>query len=645
LKPGHSDSRPPAAERRTPKHLAATAWFCALAVICSYPLALAPGSWIPGSGAGDNTMFLWNFWWMRQAIEQPGLTAFHTAYLFAPYGTPLVLNTHTALQAMLGATLFRPLPLTAAHNVVLLAGLAANGLASYALAYREVRRVMPAIFAGTTFASSTYVAIHLLGHFNLVHAWVIPLAALAWIRCDDHPSATRCFAAAGAFAAASYSDYYYLVYCVMFAIGWSILRRWRLEFAGQRFPRSERVLATLACLVIVVILAIAVTGGFTIEAGGMRISSSSLRNPIAALWILSLAWLALRCRIASQIDAVRATERRRWFWPAAGLGLYLILILPLIFAAIGLFISGGYVSPPQHWRTGVRGIDLATLVLGNPLHPWYGGLTRAVYARLGIDVMEQVAWIGVVPAAILLSGIWRSCESGAARRWVWLTALFLVWSLGSFLLIGGIDTGLPLPQLLGRVTPILSNARMPGRAIVMVQLGVAMLCAVQIARRGWQAPIIAALIAAGIIDTTALPFPMFRTDLSAVVDDRVRSSEPGIVVELPLGIRDGLDTIGRFDHRALIHQTLHSQPIAGGAVARLASSVKHAFTTNPAFVALMGSPLGELPDNLATDLRKAGVRYVVVNRDAMTGDAGASLKERGLRLLVTDGARELYAVD
>ena len=185
------------------KHLAAAAWFCALAIVSSYPLALAPGSWIPGAGAGDNAIFLWNFWWMRHALDQLA-DPFFTPYLFAPYGAPLVLHTHTALEAMLGATVLRPLPLTAAHNVILLSGMAANGHSAYALAFHQTRRTMPSVLAGTLFASSTYLAIHLLGHFNLVHAWVIPLAALTWIRASEHPTSGR-WCAAGAASASSSS--------------------------------------------------------------------------------------------------------------------------------------------------------------------------------------------------------------------------------------------------------------------------------------------------------------------------------------------------------------------------------------------------------------------------------------------------------
>ena len=626
------------------KHLAAAAWFCALAVVCSYPLALAPGSWIPGAGAGDNTMFLWNFWWMRQALQRSA-SPFFTPYLFAPFGTPLVLHTHTALEAMLGATLLRSLPLTAAHNVVLLAGMAANGVAAYALAFHHTRRTMPAVLAGTLFASSTYIAIHLLGHFNLVHAWVLPLAALTWILAVEHPTTGRCCATAAAFAAAAYSDYYYFAYAVMFALAWWFLGRWTIAIGGRRFPRVEQALSILAGVIGVLIMVIAVTGGFRFEFGGMSISASSIRNPSAALWLLLLAWVGLRCRVNAVGGSLPAPATFTSRGPILGLALFFVLIAPLALAAIRLFTSGGYVSPPLHWRTGARGIDVATMILGNPLHPWYGSMTRTFYGRMGVDLMEQVAWIGIVPIILLVAALSNRRASAASRRWLWMTGLFFVWSLGSFLIVGGIDTGLPLPQLLGRVTPILSNARMPGRAIVMVQLGLAVFCALQVAARGWRAPQTMMLVAVALVDTMALPYPMFGTRLASGVDERIRSSPSGIVLEVPFGVRDGFGTDGQFDHRAFVHQFVHGQPIAGGAVARLPMAVRHAYVTNPSFASLMSWPSRELPQNLAIDLRTSGVGYVVVNTDVAGPGIGNVLKERGLRLLMTDGARDLYAVE
>jgi hypothetical protein len=63
------------------------------------------------------------------------------------------------------------------------------------------------------------------------------------------------------------------------------------------------------------------------------------------------------------------------------------------------------------------------------------------------------------------------------------------------------------------------------------------------------------------------------------------------------------------------------------------------------FAALMSWPTRELPQSLALDLRAVGIRYVVVNTDEVGTAMGQVLKKRGLRLLMTDGARELYAVE
>src|SRR5207253_277268 len=100
---------------------------------------------------------------------------FHTDLIFAPFGADLTLHTHTALPALLGATILRPLSPVAAQNVVILAALWLNGFAAYLLAFDRTRDFLAAILAGLVFAGSPYLSLHLLGHFNLIHAWGLPL--------------------------------------------------------------------------------------------------------------------------------------------------------------------------------------------------------------------------------------------------------------------------------------------------------------------------------------------------------------------------------------------------------------------------------------------------------------------------------------
>jgi len=81
--------------------------------------------------------------------------------LFAPYGTSLLLHTHTFLQAVLGVLLCPTGSPATAHNVVLVAGIVANGLCTYALAFHYTRRSMPSLVAGVMFTWSTFVVVHL----------------------------------------------------------------------------------------------------------------------------------------------------------------------------------------------------------------------------------------------------------------------------------------------------------------------------------------------------------------------------------------------------------------------------------------------------------------------------------------------------
>ena len=119
-------------------HLAAAGWFVALAVILTYPLVTALDTHITGPGPGDHLAFLWNDWWARTVVGAGQWSRlFATDRLFAPFGAPLILNTHTALESLASATVLGTMPVVRAHNLLVLAGLAANGIAAYALSFMQ----------------------------------------------------------------------------------------------------------------------------------------------------------------------------------------------------------------------------------------------------------------------------------------------------------------------------------------------------------------------------------------------------------------------------------------------------------------------------------------------------------------------------
>jgi hypothetical protein len=637
--------------------MTAAGYFAVLAVVLSWPLPQHFGTHIPGAGPGDNLSFVWNFWWARQAFSLPDGSLFYTSHLFAPFGTPLVLHTHTALPAVLGATLLAWLPVVTAHNIVLLAGLAANGWCAYALAMHETRRASAAILAGTIFATAAFVSIRLLGHFNLVHAWVVPLSLWCWIRAIEQPSLARIALAGAALAAAVYTDYYLFIFADI-SCGLLLLltqRDLRIN-VSRRIPGwLSRTLLTIGAIAAVVTAAILVTGGFRIEAGGLRISASQIRNPVAALWIALLLWVLLKLRLSlpKRADALPLSTELRIL--AVGAVTWILLCAPLLYAAISVIASGDYSSPPVMWRSGVKGADLLTAVAGNPMNAITGGVTRRLYEAAGIDLMEQVAWLGMVPIAVILVGVVGGhLRDRIALRWWVVGAVWLVWALGGYLSIAGYETPLPLPQAIARVVPVLSNARIPGRAVVMVQLAAAVLVALTVVRLQWRTRLVALLSALALADGFAAPIPLYELPRPDAVDAALASADrTQIIVELPTGARDGVGQAGLFDHRALVRQMYHGHPIAGGFVARLSPRLREQIESSPAMQALIDfNPVGEmsvvleLPHTLASDLLSLGITYVVVNRDEMRRvvDAGSMLEARGFRLLVQTETRALYAV-
>jgi hypothetical protein len=631
-------------------HGAAAFGFIALAVLVSAPLYSHLDTHIPGGGAGDNVAFLWNFWWFRFVHQGNAPEYFGTHHQFAPYGSPLILYTHSALEAYLGAIALGRGAIVRAHNVLLIAGLAANGLATYALAYFHVRRALPSFLAGVAFATSAFVGVHLLGHFNLVHAWVVPLAVLAWTALAATPSMVRACAAGAATALVTYSDYYYLIYVGMFAAIWTATSVWEIRAAVRpsRLVVVERILAALIAVLLGVGALIAMTSGFTLALGSIRISATHARNPISAAGVLALTWLVARTRVSVQRASGVDAGRRVLKYSVVAALTFAVLILPLAIAAYELAASGDYTSQKYFWRSAPRGIDVATVALGNPMHAVFGAFARRVMTDHGINVIEQTAWLGVVPLVLTMIAVRSRATLGRdARRWLLVMGVFFVWSLGPSLSVAGVDTGVLLPQTLARYVPIVSNARVPGRAIVMVQLAACILSAMIVTDRRWPRVALAALLAVVLADGCAAPFPLYRLPPADRIDQFLASAT-GSVIELPVGIHDGFGESGHFDHRALVHQMTHQRPIVGGSVSRIPPSVAARYAAHPAYRALFDLSTGAtaaLPSDFERLLAADDVRWIVVNTDALGSSVRPVLEASGAQLVTADGTRELYRIE
>ena len=663
--------------QRAALHLPSLLLLAALSVVWTWPLARHFSDHIPGFG-GDNYSFLWNLWWMRKALSAPELDFFQSRYLFSPFGVDLINHPHTALQGYISATALSGLSIIQAENAYILVSVFLNALCAYALAFDVVRERRLGLLAGVAFGGSPYIAAHLLGHFDLLTAWVIPLFALCLRRSLRTGSILPAVGCGLSVAVAAYAAYYHVVYLAVFAViytlaSWDV---WRLR--GEPRPQRQSlfttrlVLMALMALDAFLIIFIVMFGGDVITLAGIEISVRSVQNPLLVFWVLSCAWLLTKWRIVSRFERPSPDA----FWRGAQalmitVATFALLSLPLIAQAFRLAFSGRYVSQTYFWRSAPRGVDMVAPLVGNPFHPVYGSGVSALYRNLGLDRIEAVGWLGIVPIVVLLIGRGTWFDRDEARRWKIVLAVFAIWALGPFLTVAGFDAGLPLPQALARFVPLVENARMPGRAMVGVYLALSVLMALRLAglaglkasttngasaatdpdvvptfrsafgRRAVQWALLFVLV----LDYLHAPVPLTALDRPVVYEQLATISDSGAVIEVPFGIGDGLsEGRGSQERRLLYHATVHGHPVVGGYIGRMPPNVAQAYEVMPIVGNLLKLSNGEEPIEEESPM-SLPFRYLVLD----TNTASVELVEyvqRALDMdLITSGdGRQLYAV-
>lgn len=198
-----------------------------MSLVWTWPLALHFRDHIPGLG-GDNYSLLWNLWWMRKALASPELEFFHSNFLFNPFGVDLITHPHTALQSYVSATALAAVTLIEVENLYIIVSVFLNTLCAYALVFDIVRRRGPALLAGFAFGGSPYIAAQLMGRFDLLTAWVIPLFALLFRRALKGGRIGPAVASGACVAVAAYSAYDHVVYLAVFAVAYT-LAAWRFQ--------------------------------------------------------------------------------------------------------------------------------------------------------------------------------------------------------------------------------------------------------------------------------------------------------------------------------------------------------------------------------------------------------------------------------
>jgi hypothetical protein len=625
----------------------------ALAVVLTWPLLPHLATHVPGTDLDDNAGFLWDFWLFRQALADPSADVLSTTAVFHPEGINLALHTHLLLSAFFGGTLLGWTSLPVALNLSLLAAGALNGFSTYLLAYRLTAHRAGALVAGVFFAASPFFAVHFLGHFNRYTAWPLVFFVHASLIAFERMSMRTAIVAGAWLAAVAYVDYYYFVYALVFAATALVCQWSGLDLVPRTAHRSrtDLVLLVLAATAAGVAVLIHVSGGPAWTLGPVRVSLRCGTNVRAVAAGLSLWWLWRRRRwtpVAAGADPMSPAAAFRAV--ALLLGTCLLLLAPILTRALAMWRDGQYVTQAYVWRNAPPGIDVGALLTGNPLNTWWGSAVARFDGRLGIDTLAPQLWLGIVPLVLLFTSRSWMAER-AARTWVLFGAVFFIWSAGPFLRVFGVDTGLPLPQILLRYVPVVSNARLPPHAAVLVYLAVAVLLAYALAKWRFGRARLAAFALGGLIvlDFIAAPRPIVALE-QAPIFDRLAQRPAGAVLDVPTGIRDGFGPEGRFDAAALYRQTRHRKPIVTGYVSRLPPAVRQRYHNSPAMRALFALssetpvPAGAAdPAAAATELSSRWqVRYIVVDRRNAPDAAQRFVEAMGAPLVDRDEFRRVY---
>jgi hypothetical protein len=192
------------------------------------------------------------------------------------------------------------------------------------------------------FGLSPYLASHLLGHFDLIAAWLLPLFALM-VRRQMASTSNRWAIGAGiVFTATAYTAYYYVVYLSFFLavyliawLGWTPVRR----SPRTQTPVMQRTRGALAMLMILlagVAAWIVTTGGRTVMLGTIVLSIRTPQNVLTGIWLCAIVyalclWQPMLTHTPMPVDRARRVV-------TTGSGIAAVFILgasPLLWQARG----------------------------------------------------------------------------------------------------------------------------------------------------------------------------------------------------------------------------------------------------------------------------------------------------------------------
>jgi hypothetical protein len=213
--------------------LAAVAFFAALSVFHTWPLASAPTT-LSRNDNGDTALNTWAICWIADHIVSDPLRVFD-GNIFHPERRTIAFSEPVFVPGVLSV----PVRLAGAspvltYNISLMTGYALSGLAMFWLIWRWTGQYLASLIAGTLFAFNAHTLVR-MAHLQAVHAEGLPLLLLGFdgvLRGGSIRSALT-LAAGGAIVGLT-SGYSMVFGLVMLAVSAAVRHR---EWIGPRFWR------------------------------------------------------------------------------------------------------------------------------------------------------------------------------------------------------------------------------------------------------------------------------------------------------------------------------------------------------------------------------------------------------------------------
>jgi hypothetical protein len=631
--------------------------FLIVAAVQSWPLPVQMTTHLTGNPGGDTGVYVWNTWvFAHEAMR--GSWPFSTTTVLAGSGpVDLSLHNYTVFSDLLALPLQTIFGVVATFNLVYLLNVALAGVTMVALV-RHVGgprvRTSDAWLAGFVWACSPFLVARSTAHFSLVAVAPLPLFALFFDRSWQRQSVRDALLAGVCLAWAAFCDVYFAVYCVLLGTLIAAVRVAHVRLDRRRPFVSWTPGFDVPLLLMGGAVVISLVFDGRLNLGPVTVSMRSAYTPVLllTLTVIARAWWIYRPRCAFHVPPLAPLVRPALALVAAAT----VLLWPMVYGVALQVLDGRMVSPPVLWRSSAPGVDLVSFFLPNPNHPLVPqAIPHWVMSEPG-RFEENVASIPWVVFAVIVVA-WTRAAFRPERLWMAAALGFGSLALGPFIRIAGIETYIPTPWTLLRYVPVVSEARMPSRFAVLVIMAVAVIFAAALAalRAKWprhQKAVLAFVAVVLCFELLPIPRRLDHATVPPVYDVIAADQRRVTVLNLPLGIRDGLSSFGNFTADTLFFQAHHGKPIVGGYLSRVSPRRRDAMLADPTMAALVAMSEHQMPDErmltsarqgASAFLSRLSVGWVVVDESFTPPALQAFATDVfGLREVARSGAFVLY---